>query len=168
MADPFIGQINLFAFNFAPRGWATCDGQILGIGQNQALFSLLGITYGGDGTTTFGLPDLRGRVPIHFSPSVALGTKSGAEAVTLTTANIPAHTHVLAGSSQEGTSPNPGNAMFAVTSANPVKEYALSADATMNPASVSNTGGSQPHENRMPFLTISFCIALNGVFPTRN
>ncbi len=164
MSEPFLSEIRIFSFNFAPKGWAMCNGQLLPINQNQALFSLLGTTYGGNGQTTFALPDLRGRVPIHFG-SHTLGERAGEEAHTLNLNEMPAHLHQEMASSSVGDAVNPIGA--ALASASNVYRMADSL-TSLNPASVSNVGGSQPHENRQPFLTLNFCIALQGIFPSRN
>lgn len=160
----------MFGFSFAPRSWAFCDGQLIQISQNSALFSLLGTTYGGDGRTTFALPDLRSRVPIHkgqgpgLSP-YSLGQRSGFETVTLTTAQIPPHNHLQACSSDDPNAGSPaGNFPAAVSP--PI--YSSGANAAMANTALGNTGGGQPHENRQPFLVINFCICLQGLFPSRN
>lgn len=168
MANPFIGEIRMVGFNFPPQGWAFCDGQLLGIAQNTALFSLLGTTYGGDGRTTFGLPDLRGRVPLHhgggsgpgLSP-YSLGQNGGFETVTLTAAQMPSHSHSQPCSSDDPNAGSPVNNVPAAV-ANPV--YANTANSAM--AVTGAVGGSQPHENRQPYLAINFCIALQGIFPS--
>lgn len=170
MASPFIGQIQPFGFNFPPRGWATCDGQLLPISQNTALFALLGTTYGGDGRTTFALPDLRGRVPIHMGngpglSSYTIGQKSGVETVTLTVPQLPSHNHTHACSSDDPNAGSPVNNVPAAV-ANPI--YSTTQNALMSPSVIGNAGGSQPHENRQPYLTINFCICLQGIFPSRN
>lgn len=170
MATPFLGQIAMFGFNFPPRGWGLCNGQILPIAQNTALFSLLGTTYGGNGQTTFALPDLQGRVPLHFGQgpglsSYALGQASGQESVTLTTAQIPAHAHTVVAS---GDAPSQGaltNATWATAANIP---YAASANATMAPGALATAGASQPHPNIAPSLAVNYSIALVGVFPSRN
>lgn len=174
MSDFFIGQINLFGFQFAPRFWAQCNGQLLSIAQNNALFALLGTTYGGNGTTTFALPDLRGRVPIHFgSPSplgsVVQGQAAGAETVTLTTANLPAHNHALAATTQVATRRPPPGRMLATDTSTNAEYYAPPGQITpLSPNSIGSAGGASPHENRQPFLAVNFCIALQGIFPSRN
>lgn len=171
MAEPYMSEIRIFSFSFAPKGWAMCNGQLLPINQNQALFSLLGTTYGGNGQTTFALPDLRGRVPFHFDGSFSLGQAGGQEVHTLTLQEMPTHLHALAAGS---------NASSATAGqANPVGNYLANSGKTafstaqqpnsqMGPGTVSNVGGSQPHENRSPYLTLNFCIALQGLFPSRN
>lgn len=174
MATPFIAEIRMFAGNFAPRGNAFCNGQILAISQNTALFSLLGTTYGGNGTSTFALPNLQGRTPIGagdgpgLSPR-SLGEQAGSETVTLQQAEIPAHSHVPQSSSAGGTSTDPTNAVWAasVGGRTPPPRYASANNlVAMDPTW--NAGNSQPHENRQPYLAISFVIALQGIFPARN
>jgi microcystin-dependent protein len=169
MASPFLGEIRPVSFNFAPRGWAFCNGQILSIQQNTALFSLLGTTYGGDGVTTFALPDLRGRVPISAGQGPGLspyteGETAGVETVTLQVNQLPAHTHAIK-IANPSTSTSPAGLYPAVTSR---LIYNSTPDVFLNPASVGFTGGSQPHNNRQPYLAISFIIALQGIFPSRN
>jgi len=181
MAEPFLGQISMFGFGFAPSGWATCDGQILSIAANTALFSLLGTTYGGNGQTTFALPDLRGRVPVHqgtgpgLSPYV-LGEVTGTESVTLISTQIPAHTHVAtaavsASASSLAPTDTPANSFLTggggVTIYNPTTD-GTKMNAGMVTVTVQPAGGSQPHDNLQPLLCINFCIALNGIFPSRN
>jgi microcystin-dependent protein len=176
MSEPFVGEIRMTGFNFAPRGWALCNGQLLPIAQNQALFALLGTTYGGDGRVSFGLPDLRGRVPVHqgdgplTSPYV-MGQAGGTETVTLTTPQIPAHTHGLAGFNGSPTTNNPSGA-FIATAQTPagdgVNSFAPSTNAALSPASISASGGNQPHSNIQPYLCVNFVIALTGIFPSRN
>jgi len=166
MAEPFLSEIRVMSFGFPPKGWATCDGQLLPINQNQALFSLLGTTYGGDGRVNFGLPDLRGRVPIHMGSSHTLGEKGGEQAHTLTIGELPQHTHVLSGTSSDATQPIPsGNLLARQAPANPY--IAPTALTTMNAGTVANVGGSQAHLNMQPFLVLSFCIALQGIFPSQ-
>ena len=170
MAEPFLSEIRIMSFQFAPKGWALCNGQLLPINQNQALFSLLGTTFGGDGRVNFALPDLRGRVPIHVGSGHTLGERGGEQAHTLSIAELTTHTHVLNASSTAGDKalPNtgaPGN----VLAASPQQVYATPQNlAAMNPGSVTSTGGSQAHLNMQPFLTLSFCIALQGIFPSPN
>lgn len=171
MSTPFIGDIRMFAGNFAPRGWLFCNGQLLPINQNQALFALLGTTYGGNGTTTFQLPNLQGRVPVDDGngaglPPVALGQAGGAENVTLTVAQMPVHTHQLNALSSAGTQAGPGGGVWA--SASPGRYSAGAPNVQMNPAAVGLAGSSQPHSNMIPYLAVSFIIALQGIFPSRN
>lgn len=163
MSTPFIGEIRIMAFNFAPRSWALCNGQLLPINQNQALFALLGTTYGGNGTTNFALPNLQGRSPMGFGASHPLGESSGEAAHTLTQNEIPQHLHELRGVSAPGTTFGPANGYFAAHRGG----YAQ-ALGTALAASSSAAGGSQPHENRPPYLGLNFCIALTGIFPSRN
>jgi microcystin-dependent protein len=171
MSEPFVGEIRMFAGNYAPRGWAYCDGQLLAVSQNDALFSLLGTIYGGDGRTTFALPDLRGRIPIHAGagPGLtnrSLGARGGAEKVTLTTNQLPAHSHPFQGTEQLGNTPNPsGNALAKSTTADAYINEAPS--AAMSPSAVTATGGGQSHDNMQPYLAIHFIIALWGVYPSR-
>jgi microcystin-dependent protein len=172
MSEPFLSEIKMFGFSFSPRGWALCDGQILPINQNQALFSLLGTTYGGDGRTTFALPDLRGRTPVHFGSgpgwNPALGSRGGEETVSLTTAQIPSHTHNLVATGDGANSPAPNDQFLAQSTAtDPL--YAGATDlVAMDGQAVANAGGGQGHANMQPYLTLNFCIALQGVFPSRN
>ena len=166
MAEPFLAEIRLFSFVFAPRGWALCHGQVLPINQNQALFSLLGTTYGGNGQTTFALPDLRSRVPMHFGGSHSLGERAGEENHTLIAAELPAHNHVLNASTTDADFPlGTGNVLAPAPGA---QIYATTPTGVMNPASVTSVGGSQPHPNIQPSQTLSFCIALVGIFPSRD
>ena len=166
MAEPFLAEIKLMAFNFPPKGWALCNGQLLPINQQQALFSLLGTTYGGNGQTTFALPDLRSRVPIHMGNGHILGQSGGAEFVTITQSTMPTHNHLVNGSTvATGGTDNPaGN--FLGSAGN--LYHTPAALTPMNSATVGNNGGSQAHENRQPFLTLSYCIALQGIFPSQN
>jgi microcystin-dependent protein len=165
MSEPFIGEIKIFPFSFAPKGWATCNGQLLPINQNQALFSLLGTTYGGDGRVNFALPDLRGRVPFHMGGGLTIGERAGESAHTLNLSELPAHTHVPAGSSTDANAVSPAGNLWAGISAG---GYLPNVNTSMNPASVLPVGGSQPHENMSPYLTLNFCIALVGIFPSRS
>jgi len=165
MSDPFLGQISIVSFSFAPRGWATCDGQLMSIPQNSALYALLGTTYGGNGTTNFNLPDFRGRVPLHFGAGISQGGRSGEETHALSAGEMPAHTHTVYASDAAPDVPLPtGNTWPAVTGG-----YAGAPDATvMNPAALGSTGAGQPHENRQPYLVLNFVIALVGIYPTRD
>ena len=172
MADPFLSEIRIFSFNFPPKTWAFCNGQLMPINQNQALFSLLGTTYGGNGQTTFALPDLRGQVPIHFGDGFILGQSGGQEAHTITQSEMPAHMHFLMASNVQGNSNNPSfggtGHVLAQDPGNVYSNAFAPGAAALNPASIANVGGSQPHENRQPFLALNFCIALIGIFPSRN
>lgn len=170
MSEPFLAEVRIVGFNFAPRGWAFCDGQILPINQNQSLYALLGTTYGGDGRTTFALPDLRGRVPIHAGNSngnsYTIGQKSGAENHTLSINEMPGHTHQITATDVAPTASTPTGHLL---SRAPSPLYkGDSADATLNPATVADQGGGQAHNNMMPFVAVNFCIALQGLFPSRN
>ena len=182
MSEFFIGQIMMAGFGFAPKFWAQCNGQLLPINQNQALFSLLGTQYGGNGTTNFALPDLRSRTPVGYAssvdpswqpPSVQIGQSAGVENVTLLSSNLPAHTHGVNASTTNADSRPPTGRVFATS--NNAGGSAISIYATsngplvpLNPASVAPSGGNQPHPNIQPYSTINFCIALSGIFPSRN
>jgi len=166
MSTPFLAEIRIVGFTFAPRGWALCDGQILPINQNQALYSLLGTTYGGDGRTTFALPDMRGRTPIHVASGHPLGQRSGNETDTLTTNELPQHTHSLQASSNNANSNDPSGNLWGAQDRG--TKFGSQINATMNSASLSRVGGSQAHNNMQPFLTLNFAIALQGLFPSRN
>lgn len=169
MADPFVAEMRIFPFNFAPRGWAFCDGQLLPLSQNTALFSLLGTFYGGDGKSTFALPDMQGRAPVQQGDGNGLGSKflgetGGAETVTLLISEMPFHTHTYSGSLRPADNPNPealalgqGNNIFAAP--NNITQF--------DPTALAPAGGSLPHNNMQPYLTLNFCIALQGVFPPR-
>ncbi|MCA9032057.1 MAG: phage tail protein [Planctomycetaceae bacterium] len=173
MSEPFVGEIRMFAGNFAPRGWAFCDGQLLAVSQNDALFSLLGTIYGGDGRNTFALPDLRGRVPVHIGTGPGLsqvreGAKAGSENVTLIANQIPTHSHPAQGFTAAGTEPNVANGRPAqvaggmyLASPNPASLK------TLAPATITEMGGSQSHTNMQPFLCVYFIIALVGIYPSR-
>jgi microcystin-dependent protein len=174
MADPFVAEIRIFPFNFAPKGWAWCDGQLMPLSQNTALFSLLGTTYGGDGKSNFALPDLQGRAPMHpgQGPGLSLhdlGETGGSETVTLLESEIPSHSHALMSSPAPGNRTNPsGNSLARTAGAMP---YIPAASApplvSMSDQALAPAGGDQPHNNLMPYLTFYFCIALQGVFPPR-
>jgi len=170
MSEPFLGQIGIVSFNYPPRGWAFCNGQLMSINQNQALFSILGTTYGGDGRVTFALPDLRGRVPRYSSNAWPLGSRAGEEAHTLTTLEMPQHQHGLQASGDIANASVPGLAVPAAKARGGRDIYAPTATSVgpLNPAAVTNTGASQAHTNMQPFLTLSFIIALQGIFPSRN
>ena len=167
MAEPFLGEIRIFSFSdfFGPQGWANCDGQFLPINQNQALFSLLGTMYGGNGQTNFALPDLRGRTPMHVAGSHIQGEKAGEQAHTLTLGEMPQHSHFLQASSNNASTNSPNGAVLANATA---VYHTPSNLVALSPSSIANTGGSQAHLNMQPFLTLRFCIALVGIFPRRN
>lgn len=164
MAEPFLSEIRIMSFVFPPKGWALCNGQLLPINQNQALFSLLGTTFGGDGRVNFALPDLRGRVPIHVGNFHTLGERGGEQAHTLNIAELPTHTHVMNASTSSGDTPLPSGNVLADS---PSQLYGPPLNLVSLPAgTVTNIGGSQAHLNMQPFLTLSFCIALQGIFPS--
>jgi microcystin-dependent protein len=167
---PFLGQLMLFPFNFPPKGWTLCQGQLLPINQYQALFSLLGTTYGGDGRTTFGLPDLRGRTPVSMGNGVVLGQKAGEEMHTLNSAEVPQHNHAINGTTAGANAPGPGGNLLGQTGTGVAiyRQGGVMIDSPLNAATISNYGGSQSHENRSPYLVLNWCIALQGIFPSRN
>ena len=165
MSEPFLAEVRIVGFNFAPRGWALCDGQILPINQNQSLYTLLGTTYGGDGRTTFALPDLRGRVPVHTSRTVQPGQKSGEETHTLAVNELPQHNHEFRAYGDNGTTNIPSNALPAASSDLP---YQPSSTIVNMGNMIANVGGGQSHNNMQPYLVVNFCIALQGLFPSRN
>ena len=173
MADPFVAEIRIFPFNFAPRGWAWCDGQLLPISQNTALFSLLGTTYGGDGKSNFALPDLQGRAPMHpgQGPGLSLhdlGETGGSETVTLLESEMPGHSHAMRAYSDPGDLADPTNRAIArAPTGKPFQTNTAASVAQMAPSSLAPAGGDQPHNNLQPYLTFYFCIALQGVFPPR-
>jgi len=165
VAEPFLSEIRIMSFGYAPRGWAMCNGQLLPINQNQALFSLLGTTFGGDGRVNFALPDLRARTPIHVGSGHTLGERGGEQAHTLAIAELPTHTHVFSASQGNANIPTPGNAMFGTSN----NMYVAPTNLTsINPQTITSVGGSQAHLNMQPFLTLTFCIALQGIFPSPN
>jgi microcystin-dependent protein len=164
--EPFIGEIRIAAFGIAPKGWALCNGQLLSINQNQALFSILGTTYGGDGRTNFALPDLRGRVPVHFDGTLSLGSKAGEEAHRLTQTEMPTHQHVVSGTSAPADTGSPTGNFWASGSGQ--SPFASSGNTGMAPNAVAPAGGPQPHENMSPYLTVNFIIALVGIYPSRD
>jgi microcystin-dependent protein len=169
MAEPFLSEVRIMSFGFAPRGWALCNGQLLPINQNQALFSLLGTTFGGDGRVNFALPDLRGRTPIHVGSGHTLGERGGEQAHTLSIAELPTHTHVARGVNASADNVDPTNAFLAVPSSAVGPLYGPAQNlVALNPGSITNTGGSQAHLNMQPFLTLNFSIALQGIFPSPN
>jgi microcystin-dependent protein len=167
MAEPFLAEIRLMSFQFAPKGWAHCNGQLLPINQNQALFALLGTTFGGDGQVTFALPDLRGRTPIHVGGGHTLGGHGGEQAHTLSVAEMPAHTHVAYGSGSNAKAETPGPGVLLGRASLDLYRAPTSLSA-MEPGVVASAGGAQAHANVQPFVTVSFCIALQGIFPSPN
>ena len=165
MAQPYVGEIRMFAGNFAPAGWMFCEGQLLPISENETLFQLIGTTYGGDGQSTFALPDLRGRIPIHQGNGFNLAESGGAEEITLTVAQTPAHSHPLLGTTSLANDASPSNNV--VAQSNTLDPYQSTAGGSaMAPQSVSSVGGSQPHTNFQPYLCVDFIISLFGIFPT--
>jgi microcystin-dependent protein len=165
MSEPFLSEIKVVSFNFPPKGWALCNGQFLPINQNQALFALLGTTYGGNGQTTFALPNLRGRVPIHMDGSHTLGEAAGSTSVTVNIQQLPTHIHQLMATNTNGALANPTNAFLGAVNNAYTNAVSLT---TINPATVTSVGGSQPHNNMMPYLVLNFIIALQGIFPSQN
>ena len=166
MAQPYVGEIRMFAGNFAPAGWMFCEGQLLPISEYETLFNLIGTTYGGDGQSTFALPDVRGRVPLHFGNGFTLAETGGVETVTLTVSQIPAHSHPLLATSSTATQQNVANNMLAeATLFNPYIN--VNPNAPMAPQAVTSTGGSQPHNNFQPYLCVDFIISLFGIFPSQ-
>ena len=173
MSEPFVGEIRMFAGNFAPRGWALCDGQLLAVSQNTALFSLLGTIHGGDGRTTFGLPDMRGRIPIHAGSgpglsSRTLGVKLGTKQETVTVDQAPSHTHTLQANAQPGTERSPAGATPAQSTVGVYLQSPDSSVVQLRAQSVGEAGGSQPHDNVMAYLCVNFIIALFGIYPSRH
>jgi microcystin-dependent protein len=167
MAQPYVGEIRMFGGNFAPAGWMFCEGQLLPISENETLFNLIGTTYGGDGQSTFGLPDLRGRVPMHFGSGFIQAETGGVEEVTLTVNQIPAHNHPM-GATEAGNSLSPSNALAATVSSQQSGSNiynAVAANTPLAPSSIQSTGGSQPHTNFQPYLCVNFIISLFGIFP---
>jgi microcystin-dependent protein len=166
MAQPYVGEIRMFAGNFAPAGWMFCDGQLLPISENETLFQLIGTTYGGDGESTFALPDLRGRIPIHQGNNFTMAEAGGAETITLTVQQIPAHGHPLLAANSVANSPNPNDNVLGESSAISLYQSGNAA-AAMAPQSISSVGGSQPHTNFQPYLCVNFIISLFGIFPSQ-
>jgi microcystin-dependent protein len=172
MADPFLSEIRIFSFNFPPKGWAFCNGQLLPINQNQPLFALLGTMYGGNGQTNFALPNLRGQAPIHFGSGFNLAQSGGQSSHTVTMSELPQHTHTLNSNLCIGggvVNANLGDPTGSYWANNGKAQYSTSPpDQVMHPSAVTNVGGSQPHNNMMPYLVLNFCIALQGIFPSQN
>ena len=166
MGTPFLSEIKLVSFGFAPQGWALCNGQLLPINQNQALFSLLGTTYGGDGKVNFALPNLQGCVPIHMGNEFTLGQTGGEQNHTLIVSEMPYHTHPPVGTNNAPDQPSPAGHTWANAPGN--NAYATTSNSTMNPTAIGNTGGSESHPNMQPYLTLNFIIALTGIFPSQN
>ena len=168
MSSPFIGEIRMFGGNFAPAGWAFCNGALIPISENDALFNLIGTTYGGDGQSTFALPNLQSRVPVHVGPGFALGQSGGAETVTLTTNQIPAHSHVAQCFATGGNQNSPLNGVWALsTSGSIYGDTAPDPTVTFAPVAIGSSGGSQPHDNMIPFLAVNFILSLFGIFPSQ-
>ena len=168
MAQPYVGEIRIFAGNFAPAGWMFCEGQLLPISENETLFQLIGTTYGGDGQSTFGLPDLRGRIPLHQGGGLILAETGGVEEVTLTTQQIPSHTHALLGTVNQGTQNQPLNMALAQSPTQNAFPYGSdNPPTTLGSASISPVGGGQPHSNFQPYLCVDFIISLFGIFPSQ-
>lgn len=165
MSEPFLGEVKMYSFAFPPRGWAVCNGQVLPINQNQALFSILGTTYGGDGITTFALPDLRGRTPVHAGNQIQLGQKAGEEAHSLSLQEMPAHSHAVACAEGDGSDKVASSNTWAKSGNKP---YGSAANAVMSSLAVGTSGTGQAHENMQPYGVVNFCIALQGIYPTRD
>ncbi len=165
MSEPFLGEIKVISWNFPPKGWAFCNGTLLPINQNQALFSILGTTYGGDGRTTFALPNLQGRTPFHVGNGIVLGEMGGETTHTLNISELPAHTHVPNANTATATVGTPAGNFWSTQDA---AAFDSASNTAMNPADIGVTGGSQPHENMSPYLVLNFIIALQGIFPSQN
>jgi microcystin-dependent protein len=161
--EPYLGELRLFPWAFAPKGWSLCQGQILPVQQFQALFSILGVQYGGNGSTTFALPDLRGRVPVHFGNTYTIGQAAGEATHTLTTDEMPNHNHQVNASTVIPTESSPANAYWTTNE----NSYSATSNGTMNQAAIATAGGSQPHSNTQPYLVLNYCIAITGIFPSR-
>ena len=168
MGTPFLGEIRIVSYSFAMKGWAFCNGQLLPINQNAALFSIMGTTYGGNGTTNFALPNLQGRAPLHFGAGFNLGEEAGEETHNLLISELPAHTHLVSASSAAATASSPANARAASAVTTNFAPPDPNTPAVLHPAAFAPTGGSQPHENRSPYLVLNFVVALQGIFPSQN
>jgi len=168
MAEPYIGEIRMFAGTFAPQGWMFCEGQLLPISENTALFQLIGTTYGGDGQSTFQLPDFRGRIPVHQGPAFTIGDRGGVESVTLTVQQLPAHAHQAQCKSTAGELGTPATAVWAASATDQTIYSDAASNVNMNSAALPPSGGSQPHDNMAPYLVVSFIISLFGIFPVQN
>lgn len=168
MGQPYVGEIRIFAGNFAPAGWMFCEGQLLPIAENETLFNLIGTTYGGDGQSTFALPDLRGRLPLHFGNGFTLAETGGTETVTLTVQQIPAHAHAFLATNNQATAADPGNLTPGVTESATITPYGTDTPLlALHPASIGSAGGSQPHSNIQPYLCVDFIISLFGIYPSQ-
>jgi microcystin-dependent protein len=167
MSDAYIGEIRMFAGNFAPQNWAFCNGQIMSIAENQALYQVIGTTYGGDGQNTFALPNLQSRLPVHQGSGFQMGQLGGEEQVTLTAQQIPQHTHAVAASTTTGNQSGPSGRVWAASTLNQFASATPAPTVAMSPAAIRNNAGGQPHENMMPYLVVSFIIALFGIFPSQ-
>ncbi len=168
MGTPYLAEIRIVSFGFAPKGWALCNGQLLAINQNQALFSILGTTYGGNGVSTFGLPNLQGRVPLHFGGGFTLGQIDGEGAHTLTLLELPTHTHLVNAISGSATVASPSGALHAAASTTNFAPPSTDSVTPLAPSAYGVTGGSQPHDNESPYLVLNFVIAMQGIFPSQN
>lgn len=167
--EPYLGEINLVSFNFAPRGWALCNGQLLPINQNQALFSILGTTYGGDGRVTFALPNLQARTPLGFSSPIPLGVSGGTSSETITSAHLPPHSHAAMASGDFANTPNPAGRLLGAKTRGGANVFVAPGSMTpLAPDSIGQSGGNQPHNNMQPYLVLNFIIALQGIFPSQN
>ena len=168
MAQPYVGEIRMFAGNFAPAGWMFCEGQLLPISEYETLFNLIGTTYGGDGQSTFALPDLRGRIPLHFGNGFTLAETGGVETITLTVSQIPAHSHPFLATGNSAADSNPANLLPGTSASATASPYGTDAPfVPLSPSSISSTGGSQPHNNFQPYLCVDFIISLFGIFPSQ-
>ncbi|MFC4778170.1 phage tail protein [Paenibacillus sp. GCM10023252] len=168
MSEAYVGEIRMFGGNYAPQGWALCDGRLLNISDNDVLYTLLGTTFGGDGMTTFGLPDLRGRIPVHPGPSIVQGQQGGSETVTLLTTQLAAHSHTVRATAAQGNTQDPSEQLWAGSTLSNYADGSSGSQVAMNSSAITVTGGNQPHDNMMPSVGISFIIALQGVYPQQS